>query len=77
MVWYSHLCQYFPQFVVIHTVNGFGTVNKSGVDAFPKLSCFFNDLIDIGNLLSGSSAFSKSSFHGGFMSMYGKTNTAL
>ena len=63
MVWYSHLFQNFLQFVVIHTINGFGTVNKAGVDAFLKLSCFFNDLIDIGNLLSGSSAFSKSSLN--------------
>ena len=58
MVWYS-----FPQFVVIHTVKGFGVVNKAEVDVFPELSCFFYDPTDVGNLISGSSAFSKSSFN--------------
>ena len=58
MVWYSHLFQKFPQFVVIHRVKGFGVVNKA--DVFLELSCFFNDLADVGNLTSGSSAFSKS-----------------
>ena len=58
MVWYSHLFQNFPQFIVIHTVKGFGIVNK--VDVFLELSYFFNDPIDVGNLISGSSAFSKS-----------------
>ena len=53
----------FPQFVVIHTVKGFGVVNKAEVDAFLELSCFFNDPVDIGNLISGSSAFSKSSLN--------------
>ena len=57
MVWYSHLFQNFPQFVVIHTVKGFGIVNKAGV--FLECSCFFNDPTNIGNLISGSSAFSK------------------
>ena len=61
MVWYSHLLQNFPQFVVIHTVKGFDVVNKAEVDVFLELSCFFNDLTDIGNLISGSSAFPKSS----------------
>ena len=61
MVWYSHLLKNFPQFVVIHTVRGFGVVNKAEVDAFLELSCFFNDPVDVGNLISGSSAFSKSS----------------
>ena len=61
MVWYSHLFQNFPQFVVIHTVKGFGIVNKAEVDVFLELSCFFNDLMDVGNLISGSSAFSKTS----------------
>ena len=60
VVWYSHLIQNFPQFVVIHTVKGFGIVNKTEVDIFPELSCFFNDPMDVGNLTSGSSAFSKS-----------------
>ena len=72
MVWYSHLFQNFLQFIVIHIVKGFGIVNKAEIDVFLELSCFFHDPADVGNLLSGSSAFSKSSFHGGFMSMYGK-----
>ena len=62
MVWYPHLLKNFPQFVVIHTVKGFGTVNKAEVDIFLELSCFFDDPTDIGNLISGSSAFSKTSF---------------
>ena len=61
MVQYSHLFQNFPQFVVIHTVKGFGIVNKAEVDVFLELSCFFDDSVDVGNLISGSSAFSKSS----------------
>ena len=60
MVWYSYLFQNFPQFVVIHTVKGFGIVNKAQVDAFLELSCFFDDPMDVGNLTSGSSAFSES-----------------
>ena len=60
MVWYSHLFQNFPQFVVIHTVKGFGIVNKAEVDVFLELSCFFDDPMDVGNLFSGSSAFTKS-----------------
>ena len=63
MVWYSHLFQNFPQFVVIHTVKAFGIVNKAEVDVFLGLSCFFGDLADIGNLISGSSAFSKCSLN--------------
>ena len=60
MVWFSHLFQNFPQFIVIHTVKGFGIVNKAEeIDVFLELSCFFNDPADIGNLISGSSAFSK------------------
>ena len=59
MVWYSHLFQNFPQFVVIHTVKGFGIVNKAEVDVFLELSCFFDDPEDVGNLISGYSAFSK------------------
>ena len=58
MVWYSHLFKNFPQFVVIHTVKGFGVVNKA--DVFLKFSCLFDDLTDVGNFISGSSAFSKS-----------------
>ena len=61
MVWYSHLFQNFPQFVVIHTVKGFSVVNKAEVDAFLELSCFFEYPMDVGNLISDSSAFSKSS----------------
>ena len=63
MVWYSHLFKNFPQFVVIHTVKGFGVVNKAEVDVFLELSCFFDDLVDVGNLISGSSAFSKTSLN--------------
>ena len=63
MVWYSHLFQNFPQFIVIHTVKGFGIVNKAEIDIFLELSCFFNDPTDVGNLISGSSAFSKSSLN--------------
>ena len=61
MVCYSHLFQNFPQFVVIHTVKGFGIVNKAEIDVFLELSCFFDDPVDFGNLTSGSSAFSKTS----------------
>ena len=60
VVWYSHLFQKFPQFVVIQTVKGFGIVNKAKVDFFLELACFCNDPVDVGNLTSGSSAFSKS-----------------
>ena len=63
VVWYSHLVKNFPQFIVIHTVKGFGIVNKAEVDVFLELSCFFDDLADIGNLISGSSAFSKTSLN--------------
>ena len=63
MVWYSHLLKNFPQFVVIHTVKGFGVVNKAEVDVFLELSCFFNDPADVGNLISGFSSFSKSSLN--------------
>ena len=61
MVWYSHLFQNFPQFIVIHTVKGFGVVNKAEIDVFLELSCFFDDPADIGNMISCSSAFSKTS----------------
>ena len=63
MVWFSHLLKNFPQFVVIHTDKGFGIVNKAEIDAFLELSCFFDNTTDIGNLFSGSSAFSKSSMN--------------
>ena len=63
MVWYSHLFQNFPQFVVIHTVKGFGIVNKAEIDGFQELSCFSDNLMDVGNLVSGSSAFSKTSLN--------------
>ena len=63
VVWYFHLLKNFPQFVVIHTVKGFGLVNKAEVDVFLELYCFFNDLVDVGNLISDSSAFSKSSLN--------------
>ena len=62
-VWYSHLLKNFPQFIVIHTVKGFGVVNKAEVDDIPELSCFYNDPVDTGILISGSSAFSKSSLN--------------
>ena len=61
MVWYSHLLKNFPQCVVIHTVKGFGIVNKAEIDVFLELSGFFHDPADVGNLISGSSAFSKTS----------------
>ena len=63
MVWYSHPFQNFPQFIVIHTVKGFGIVNKAEGEVFLELSCFFHDSVDVGNLISGSSAFSKSSLN--------------
>ena len=63
MVWYSYFFKNFPQFVVIHTIKGFGVVNKAKVDTFLELYCFFDDPMDVGNLISGSSAFSKSSLN--------------
>ena len=63
VVWYSHLFQNFPQFIVIHTVKGSGIVNKAEIDVFLELSCFFDDPADVGNLISGSSTFSKSSLN--------------
>ena len=59
VVWYSHLFQNFSQVIVIHTIKGFSIVNKAEIDAFLELSCFFHDPADIGNLITGSSAFSK------------------
>ena len=63
MVWYSHLFQNFPQFIVIHTVKDFGIVNKAEVEVLLELSHFFDNRTDVGNLISGSSAFSKSSLN--------------
>ena len=71
MVWYSHLLRNFPHFAVIHTVKGFGIVNKVEVDVFLEFCCFFHDSTDVGNLISGSSAFSKASSNiWKFMVMY-------
>ena len=61
MVWYSHLFQNFPQCIVIDTVKGFGMINKAEIDVFLELSCFLDDPVNVGNLISGSSAFSKTS----------------
>ena len=63
MGWYSHLFQNFPQFIVIHTVKGFGIVNKAEIDVFLELSCIFDDPADVGNLISGSSTFSTNSLN--------------
>ena len=63
MVWYFHLLKNFPQFIVIHTVKGFGIVSKAEIDVFLELSCFFHDPVDVVNLISGSSAFSKTSLN--------------
>ena len=65
VVWYSHLLKIFPQFIVIHTVKGFGIVNKTEIDVFLELSYFFNDPADVGNLISGSSAFLKPAWTSG------------
>ena len=63
MVWYSHLFKNFPEFVVVHTVKGFSIVNKAEIDVFLELACFFDDPADVGNLISGSSAFSESGLY--------------
>ena len=63
VVWYSHLLKNFPQFIVIHTVKGFHIVNEAKIDVFLEFSCFFYDPMDVSNLISGSSAFSKSSLY--------------
>ena len=63
MIWYSHLFKNFPHFVVFHTVKGFGVVNKAEIYVFLNLSCFFDDASDVGSLISGSSAFSKSNLN--------------
>ena len=71
MIWYSHLFQNFPQFVVVHTVKGFSIVNKAEVDVFLELSCIFYDPTDVVNLISDSSAFSKSSLYVWTFSVHG------
>ena len=63
MVWYSHIFKNFPRFVVVHIVKGFDIVNKAEIDVFLELSCFLDDPVDVGNLISGSSAFSKTSLN--------------
>ena len=63
MAWYSHLFNNFPQFIVIHTVKGFSIVNKAEIDVFLELSCFFDNPVDVGNLIAGSSAFPKTSLN--------------
>ena len=63
MVWYSHLFKNFPQFVVLHIVKGLGIANKAKIDVFLEISCFFDDPVDVGNLISGSFAFSKTSLN--------------
>ena len=63
MVWFSNLLKNFPEFVVVHTVTGFGIVNKADVDVFLELSCFFDDPVDVGDLICGSCAFSKTSLN--------------
>ena len=70
MVWYSHLLKNFPEFIVIHTIKGFGIVNKAEIDVFLELSYFFHDPVDVGNLISGSSAFSKTSLNIGKFSVH-------
>ena len=77
MVWYSHLLKNFPQFVVIHSVKGFGIINKAEVDIFLEFSCFFHDPMDVGNLISGSSAFSKSSLNIWKFTVYIQLNPGL
>ena len=71
VVWYSHLFKYFPQFVVIHTVKGFSLVNEAEADVFQEFPCFFYDPTDVGNLISGSSAFSKYRWNIWKFSVYG------
>ena len=77
MVWYSHFFENFPQFVVIHTVKGFGIVNNTEVDVFLELPCFFDGPTDVGNLISGSFAFSKSSLNIWKFSVHGLLKPGL
>ena len=71
MVWYSHLLKNFPEFVVVHTVKGFGIVNKAEIDVFLELSCFISDPVNVGHLISGSSALSKSSLYPEHLEIHG------
>ena len=77
MVWYSHLFQNFPQFIVFYTVKGFGIVNKAEIDVFLELSCFFDDPEDVGTLISGSSAFSKTSLNIWKFTVHGQLTNSL
>ena len=77
VIWYSHLSQNFPQFIVIHTVKGFGIVNKAEVDVFLELPCFFDGPTDVGNLISGSFAFSKSNLNIWKFSVHGLLKPGL
>ena len=77
VVWYSHLFQNFPQFFVIHTVRGFGIVNKAEIDVFLELSCFFSDPADVGNLISGSSAFSETNLNISKFMVHGELKPGL
>ena len=77
MIWNSHFFQNFPQFVVIHTVKGFGVVNKAEIDVFLELSCFFDDPEDVGTLISGSSAFSKTSLNIWKFTVHGQLTNSL
>ena len=77
MDWYSHLFQNFPQFILIHTVKDFGIVNKAEIDVFLELSCFFDDPADVGNLISSSSAFSKSSLNIWKLTVHGLLKSVL
>ena len=76
VVWYSHLFQNFTQFIVTHTVKGFGIVSEAEIDVFLELSCFFDDPADVGNLISGSSAFSKPSLNLAYY-IYGQPHSEL
>ena len=77
VVWYSHLLKNFPQFILIHTVKDFGIVNKAEIDVFLELSCFFDDPADVGNLISSSSAFSKSSLNIWKLTVHGLLKSVL
>ena len=77
VVWYSHLLKNFPQFILIHTVKDFVIINKAEVDYLLELSCFFDDPSDVGNLISGSSAFSKTSLNIWNFSLHGLWKTGL
>ena len=76
MVWYSHFFQNFPQFIVIRRVKGFGIVNKAEIDVFLELSCFFDNPVDVGNLISGSAAFLKPGSYNIYIYIYEKRNSS-